>query len=423
MVSLESAAAGQLARVDRARLLSRIAALRRIGATQSGGVTRLAFTPEYRAGRELTAGYLAAAGTSPAIDPAGNLIAVLPGRDPHRPALVLGSHLDTVPEGGHLDGGYGVLAAVEVVQRLVELEVRLDHPVAVVAFNDEEGAFGTPGMLGSHAFAGSLGAHVPAGHDDRGRLVADLIAAADGDASRLPEAAWSAGQIAGYLELHVEQGPVLERLGRVVGVVTTITGRTSLDVVVRGEANHAGTTPMEFRRDALVAASRMVLAVRELADRGAVRVATVGSCSVQPNAWNVVPGLVRLRVDLRDVSGEALERAAGELARKVGEIAGACGVVVDVAPVQPVAPVPCDPRLQRLIIDAAERLGHAPHLLPSGAGHDAQVVAALAPIGMIFVPSRAGVSHSPAEHTDPDQLAAGADVLLQTVLDFDREWT
>jgi N-carbamoyl-L-amino-acid hydrolase len=404
-------------RVDGERLVAHVRELSRIGATGSGGVSRLAFTPADVEGRELAKSWMAEAGLDPVIDPALNLIGRRGGTRPGAKALVLGSHLDTVVEGGAYDGAYGVLAAIEVAATLRERGVELAHPLAVVAFNDEEGAFRTRGMWGAHAIAGALGPDDLTATDERGIPVAELLGEAGGDPDRvLAEAPWPPESIAAYLELHVEQGPVLERAGVPIGVVEAVTGRVNADVVVHGEANHAGATPMSERRDALLAAAQVILAVPGLTGADGVRVATTGTVVVEPGAWNVVPGRVRLGVELRDVSDEAIERGLDRLAAEAGAIAGATGTRIEVVRGPGVLAAPCDPGLRDLIGAAADGLGLPAMTLPSGAGHDAQVIAAIAPIGMIFVPSRAGISHAPGEFTEPEDLVNGANVLLRTLL-------
>lgn len=407
-------------RVNGSRLLDWINRLRQAGRTAAGGVNRMAFTVADVEGRALVTRTMVEAGLDVRVDAAGNLIGTRPGSDAGAAALLLGSHIDTVPDGGALDGAYGVLAAVEVLHTLADHGVMLPRSVAVVAFADEEGTQGTPGMWGSHAFVGALRPADLVLRDSHGTSMRELVARVGGDLSRIDEARWAAGRIAAYLELHIEQGPVLEQVGAEIGVVQAITGRLSVDVTVRGETNHAGTTPMELRRDALVGAARMVVGVQRLAGpHGPVRVATVGCIGVEPNASNVVPGVARLRVDLRDVSAAAVTAGLAQLRAAGAELAAETGMVVDVRPDQQVAAVSCDPRLQELVADAARDLGLRRYALPSGAGHDAQVIGTVAPIGMIFVPSVGGLSHAPAEDTDRRHLVAGADVLLRTVLAFD----
>lgn len=414
---------GRTLRIAGDRLLAAIRDLGAIGATADGGVTRLAFTDEDLRGRKLVHDLMVGAGLQTRIDSAANIIGYRPGQRQDLPVLMLGSHIDTVPNGGALDGAYGVLAAVEVARALDEHGTLLSHPLAVVAFNNEEGAFGTRGMWGAHAMVGALDETDLAAADDRGRPVADLLTEMGGDPGRLDQAVWAADEVAAYFELHIEQGPVLESRNVRIGVVEAITGRSTLDVTVRGKASHAGTTPMELRQDALVAAAQVILAVRGLAGRnGPVRVATVGSLSLAPNAWNVVPGIVTMQVDLRDVSESAMRQAAARLRGEILEIAMRTGTAIDVAGQNSVPAVSCDLGLRDVIAAASESLNLSHLTLPSGAGHDAQVIGRIAPIGMIFVPSRGGISHAPEEHSAGDDLIAGANVLLQSVLGYDERY-
>ena len=285
----------------------------------------------------------------------------------------------------------------------------------MVAFSNEEGARGTPGMVGSAAIAGR--APDLSTVDDEGWTLADRIGAAGGDPSRLADAAWP--PLAGFLELHVEQGPVLAEAGSAIGVVTGVTARLTLDVAVGGRAQHAGTTPMPARRDAAVAAAMVVLAVRDLATGGTVRAATAGRVEVAPGVRNVVPGRALVGVDLRDTDDAALDAAVRHLRTAAAEVAAATGTDVAVTVRSRVPAVPTDPALAGCVASAADRLGLSRLALPSGAGHDAQVIAALGPVAMAFVPSIGGISHAPDERTADADLVAGADVLLHALLDAD----
>jgi N-carbamoyl-L-amino-acid hydrolase len=411
-------------RVDGVRLLAHIDALSAIGATGDGGVTRPSFTAEDRQARTLVLRFMAEAGLCTEVDTAGNLIGRLPGENPAAPTLLIGSHVDSVPAGGALDGAYGVLAAIEVARTLAEHGEPLPLPVAVVAFTNEEGGPGTPTMFGSHALAGLVGPDDTAAYTaDTGgsRPFGDALAAVGGDLTRIGAAAWPTSAIAAYLELHIEQGPVLDHERIPIGVVTAITGRTSVDIHVHGTTNHAGTTPMSLRHDALAVAASLVLAIQAMAiDEQIVRVATVGRCVVEPNAWNVIPGEVLLRADFRDISTDAMLRAVRRIKRVAAELAAASGTTVTADISQVVAPTNCAPELRNLVASACDELGLDRLVMPSGAGHDAQVIGRIAPVGMIFVPSIAGISHAPEEATAPQDLVHGADVLLRTVLGYQR---
>jgi N-carbamoyl-L-amino-acid hydrolase len=325
--------------------------------------------------------------------------------------------MDTVVNGGRLDGAYGVLAALEVLQAIVEAGAEPSYEPVVVAFANEEGARFPQPFFGSKVLAGRLD-ELPADPCDHdGVSLREPLARAGGDLDRLGSAVWRPGSVAGYLELHIEQGPVLETAGERIGVVSAITGRTVLIVAVHGRAGHAGTTPMELRRDPLTVASRMVLAVESLArERRLCRVSTVGRLGVRPNSPNTIAEEVVLTVDLRDSDPDRLAQAEKEVRDLVGELGSAWGVAVEVSVSTRSGPVQADPRLMAAIADSAAELGCPHRTMPSGAGHDAQIVAGIAPIGMIFVPSVGGVSHVPEEDTAAPDLVAGAEVLLRTVL-------
>lgn len=418
-VSTTPPSAGPRVRAD--RLLDRLEALRVIGGTQDGGVTRPAFGRDDVRARELAAAFMNEAGLAVRVDAAANLIGIRAGRDAGLGTLMLGSHLDTVPGGGAFDGAYGVVAAIEAAHTLNEHDVQLNHPIAVVAFSNEEGLTGTTPMFGSRAIVGRVDDEELARPTADGRELAAVLDAAGGDGAAIGGAVWPTGSIAAFVEAHIEQGPVLERERERIGVVEAISGRQTVAVTITGTAAHAGTTPMDGRRDALVAAAHVILGVPDIAGpSGAVRVATVGDCTVRPAAWNVVPGSVRLIVDLRDVRTGALEAGLDGLRALADRVAARTGAAISVDPMARVAPTRCDPRLRALVSAAADELGLAHRVMPSGAGHDTQWLARIAPTAMIFVPSRGGVSHVPEEYTTPADLTAGADVLLRVLVMSDR---
>jgi allantoate deiminase len=402
-------------RIDGKRLLSRLDALARIGADGDGGVTRLAYGPEEKVARELVAGWMTEAGLEVATDQATNVIGHAPGSGPR---LATGSHLDTVVGGGRLDGAYGVVAAIEAAAALAGRVGELRHPLSVIAFANEEGANGTPGMVGSHAVAGTLTPKDLIGLDDNGRSLAEVMADAGGCPDQLARTAWGPGSLAGFIELHIEQGPVLDVKGLSAGVVSSITGRVGVEIVIEGRANHAGTTPMDLRRDALVAAAEVVLTVRQLALDQVVRVATCGHIRAWPNVRNVVPGRVLIGAELRDAEASRLDAGQEELTRRLGSL-DVPGVSITLRAGQRIPPVPCHEVLFDCVVEATERLGEKWTALPSGAGHDAQVMAALGPVAMIFVPSVDGISHSAKERTAPEDLVTGADVLVNALLTAD----
>ncbi|MFJ6846698.1 M20 family metallo-hydrolase [Streptomyces griseoluteus] len=410
---------GSSVRIDGARLLDRLDRLAAIGGGEDGGVTRMGFSDADQEGRELVARQAVEAGLTAEVDAGGNLLMRRPAdhRRSTRPPIMVGSHLDTVADGGRLDGAYGVVAALEVLQTLHEAGAETGHEVVAVGFANEEGALFPQPFWGSMVLAGRLDALPSEPEDYAGRPLREALARAGGDLSQLKTAAWAPGSLTAYLELHVEQGPVLERLGRSIGVVESITGRIQMSVQLHGRAGHAGTTPMEGRQDPLVVAARLISAVQSLAqDEKLCRVATVGRMEVQPNSPNTIPETVRLDVDLRDSDPARLDAAERTVRTALAALARSGDVRAVIESTMRGAPVQTDPRIRDTIAASATELGLTQQTLPSGAGHDAQIVADLAPVGMIFVPSIDGVSHVPSERTAPEDLVAGAEVLLRTVL-------
>lgn len=398
------------------RLLTRIRELAQIGADPRGGVTRLGFSAEDRQGIAYVAEQARQAGLTATVDQAGNLIVRRPHTIPERQVLLMGSHLDTVIHGGALDGAYGVLAALEVLQTLGDHEARMRYEPVVIAFANEEGALFPCPFWGSLAVTGEL-PYTPDDLLDRsGSSLREPLRAVGGDPDAVAAARWPADSIGAYLELHIEQGPVLERGGNQIGVVEGITGRTVFTVAVYGRAGHAGTVPMDLRTDALAAAARVVLAAEDIARRRLCTVATVGRFQVDPDVTNVIPGVVRLTVDLRDLSAERLRDAERAFADELAKVGAETGTRIEAAVTDQYPGAVADPRLRAAISAAADDLGLARAYLPSGAGHDAQIIASTAPIGMLFVPSRDGLSHVPEESTDDDDLVAGARVLLRTAV-------
>jgi N-carbamoyl-L-amino-acid hydrolase len=392
---------------------------RSAGGSFADGVSRTAFSEADVAGREYVLGEMRSLGLAPRVDAAGNMLGRSEGSAAGLLPILFGSHIDSVRGGGNFDGDLGSMAALEVVATLREQGLRTRHPLEVVIWAAEESNFGS-GLHGSRMAVGQ----VEPGEWDRvqdGLRKGDALRRIGGDPERIAEARRTAGSFHAYLELHVEQGGTLDRAGIPIGVVEGIVTIDDYDVTLRGFANHAGTTPMDARRDALVAASQLVLAVREIATGEPGRqVGTVGRLAVSPGAPNVVPGEVQLTVEFRDLSeatvtrlGEALKRRAAEIARQT-----ATEIVVRASSRHEGARA--HPEVQGAIEAAAARRGLRHTRLPSGAGHDAQMMARLGPMGMIFVPSVGGVSHSPRELTRFEDCARGADVLLGTILELDR---
>jgi N-carbamoyl-L-amino-acid hydrolase len=346
------------------------------------------------------------------IDPAGNLMGHYPGENPHAPALVTGSHLDTVPNGGIYDGAYGVLAGLEVVRVLAEKQLRLIHPVEVIVFTDEEGT-----MLGSKAISGSV---VAVDSTEVSLEMQARLAQLGGDWGQIAQARRGATEMAAFIELHVEQGPVLEVVGAEIGIVTGIVAQRRFMITVQGQASHAGTTPMSMRRDALVAAAQIVLAVNQLDLTPGDQVATVGQLHVFPNAVNVIPGQVELSLDIRDLSNSHLDTLLNFLQEQIQIIAKVTQTQIQVEEKMRNQPALANPEIQATIAQVCDDFGLSYHSLPSRAGHDAQELAKITDMGMIFVPSQAGISHAETEFTSELQCIKGANVLLQTLVRLDK---
>ena len=388
-----------------------------VGGQPDGSICRRGFSPEDRLGRELLGRWLIEAGLSLRVDAAGNLIARREGLDPNLPALVTGSHLDTVPTGGRYDGTLGVIAGLEVLRCLQETQHPLRHPLELVVFADEESTMvGCKGMTG-------VASSDPADYTtSNGESIERNLAHIGGDWAHLASARRPDDAIAAFLELHVEQGGVLEQRQHDIGVVEGVVGQRRFTIRVKGQANHAGTTPMHSRQDALVAAAQVVMAVQQLAlDHPGDPVATVGKLEVWPNAANVVPGEVVMSVDLRDLGAEVLSELEHQLRERLTAIDAASGCRVAIEPQFEVEPTPADPRLMQTIATCAAELGYSASPLPSRASHDAQEMGRRWPMGMIFVPSHRGLSHSAAEFTSLEQCLAGTSVLLASLLRLDQD--
>ena len=410
-------AAESLPRADPGRLERRIDELGRFGANPEGGVSRVAFSAADLAGRDYVQALMRNAGLEVRIDTAGNIIGRRPGTDPALPVIMTGSHIDSVPKGGNYDGDVGVLGAIEVAELLRAHGIETRHPFEFVVFTDEEG-----GTVGSQAMAGRLDAPALSVVSHSGLTIGDGIRAVGGDPARILEARRLPGSVAAFVELHIEQGAILDEAGIDIGVVDGIVGIRWWDVTVEGIANHAGTTPMDRRRDALVTAAEFTLAVNRVASATpGTQVATVGRISAEPGAPNVIPGRVKLSLEIRDLATDKMESVFRAVEAEAKRIAAGRGTSIRFEEVQlSLTPAPTDERLRKAIESAAASLGLSHRRMPSGAGHDAQDMAHVAPMGMVFVPSKGGISHAPQEYTAPADLANGTDVLLRTLLAIDR---
>ncbi|MEM1252977.1 MAG: Zn-dependent hydrolase [Cyanobacteria bacterium P01_H01_bin.21] len=403
------------------RLMGMMTDMGAIGALPKGGVRRLAFSPEDRQGRQQVQSWMEAAGMSVTIDAAGNMIGRYEGRFPHAPALATGSHLDTVPNAGIYDGTYGVLAGVEVARTLHDHNIRPDHPIEVIVFADEERT-----MIGSKAMAGKANLD-PNFYDHPHYEPIEIgLSFIGGSWSQLPSARRDTDGLAAFVELHVEQGPVLEAAGNPVGLVTGIVGQRRYLITIDGSASHAGTTPMPMRQDALVAASQIVLAVNRIGqktgDGYGDQVATVGAMKLSPNVANTIPGRVEMTLDIRDLSNQRLDAMVADLEQEMGAIATQTQTQIQIKPQLRNEPVPVNSHIHNTIAQVCNQLELPVHALPSRASHDAQIIASITDMGMIFVPSQGGISHSEVEYTTPEHCIQGANVLLHTLLKLDQHY-
>jgi N-carbamoyl-L-amino-acid hydrolase len=402
-------------RIDRVRLLSHLEKLAEIG-KGPGGTSRVAYSDADKAGREYVTQLMREARLEPSIDAAANIIGKRDGRDASRKPILFGSHIDTVPDGGNYDGVVGSLSAIEVARTLAENDITTRHPLQVVIWQNEEG-----GLVGSRAANGELTERDLALPARSGRTIGDGINFLGGDVAHLESARRVPGSIACYMELHIEQGAVLDKENVDIGIVEGIVGIGWWDVTVDGFANHAGTTPMDQRRDALLAASRFVGAVeRVVRSEPGRQVGTVGRIQAFPGAPNVIPGRVVLSLELRDLDKAKIARLFTRIQEAGLEIGRETGTTFSYAPTFSSDPALADQRIKRAIADAASELRLTTKPMPSGAGHDAQVMARVGPSGMIFVPSVGGISHSPRELTSPDDIENGANVLLNVIQRLDR---
>jgi N-carbamoyl-L-amino-acid hydrolase len=403
-------------RVNGDRINAHLAALSEFGKNPQGGVSRVAYSDADRAARARVIEWMRDAKLEPRIDYAGNIIGRRAGQSTSLKPLVFGSHIDSVPSGGNYDGQVGSMGAIEVAQTLAEHDVVTRHPIEVAIWANEEG-----GLFGSRAVSGQLATAELKTVSSSGKTVEDGIAFIGGDVSELDQVKRRKGDIAGYIELHIEQGGTLARDKIDIGIVEGIVGIKRWDVTVTGFANHAGTTPMNERHDALLAASRFVemvnRVVRSIPGR---QVGTVGRIEAFPGAPNVIPGKVVFTLEVRDLSDTKIDSIYERIAREAKSIGSQNGTQFAFAPVHVSEAAPSTPRMRSIISDAARSLGLSSRVMPSGAGHDAQALAQLGPMGMIFVPSIDGISHSPKEFSRPADITNGANVLLKAVIAADQ---
>jgi N-carbamoyl-L-amino-acid hydrolase len=405
--------------IDGRRLNRRMNQLARFGANSAGGIDRVAFSDANIEALDWISGLLGESGFTPSIDFAGNMIAHKPGLEPHLSPIMLGSHVDSVPGGGNYDGQVGSMGALEIAATLADAGHTTRHPLEIAVFTNEEA-----GKTGSRALAGELEEFELDIPTASGFTIGEGLRRLGGNPDRLDEVRRRQGSVEAFLELHIEQGGVLYEDKIDVGVVEGIVGIMRWDVIVDGKTNHAGTTPMDRRADAMVAAARFVDLVyttaREMPGR---QVATVGRLEAEPGAPNVIPGRVTMTLEIRDLSMEGIEKVYDEIGQSVGRIEEQTETQFSFERFYTSRAAPTEPRIREIIENSAQSLGLSSRRMPSGAGHDAQSIALFAPVGMIFVPSVDGISHAPEEFTEPQDITNGVNVLLRTLLEIDRAGT
>lgn len=398
------------------RLWDRLMQLSSIGAQEVGGITRLSFSPEERAAKDLVTGFMKEAGLTVREDEVGNLIGRKEGKNPSAPVVLVGSHLDSVPSGGNFDGPLGVLAGVEALQTMNEQGVETENPIEVIAFTDEEGTRFGYGMIGSRGIAGLLQREELDCRDEAGVSIAEAMTNSGLDPAQIGKAAREPGSVKAYVELHIEQGKVLESRGLSVGVVSGVAGPLWLKFVLEGEAGHAGATPMTMRRDPLAAAAEVMLVIEREAMRQEISVGTVGKLQVFPGGVNIIPGRAEFTLDLRDVDVAVRDVVEQAIMSQAKAICEKRGVKLQVELLQRIDPAVCSEEIRAAIKEACAAEGLETITLPSGAGHDCMQLTGLCPVGMIFARSKDGISHNPAEYTSKEDCGNGAQVLYRTVV-------
>ncbi|HEY7913851.1 MAG TPA: Zn-dependent hydrolase [Blastocatellia bacterium] len=414
-IALQAAQSPSRLRVNGQRVNAHLTELARFGKTPEGGTHRVAYSDADLQARQYAMSLMREARLEVSIDAAGNIIGRRAGSDPALKPLMIGSHIDSVPAGGSYDGQVGSLGAIEVAETLAENGVRLRHPLEVIIFQNEEG-----GTIGSIALARGLTEKDLSQVSNSGKSIREGIKLIGGDPDRLSGVVRKKGDLAAYVELHIEQGGILQSEKIDIGVVEGIVGVYWWDVTVEGFANHAGTTPMNQRRDALLGAAKYIEAVnRVVTSIPGRQVGTVGKIQALPGAYNVIPGTVRTSLGLRDLDAAKVRMLFEKIEAEVRQIEKATGTKFEFKQTNASPPAPTDARIRRAIDESARGLSLTTRLMPSGAGHDAQEIANLCPVGMIFVPSRDGISHSPREFSKPEDITNGTNVLLHSLLRLD----
>ena len=413
--------------IDKRRLMRDLNAIGRIGIGDHGSVTRLVFSIKELRSRQVLIHLMRQAGLKIHVDAIGNIFGRLDGADPKAPALLAGSHLDTVIHGGKYDGPVGVIGALEAVRTIRENKITLRAPLEVVCFIGEESSRFGFSTLGSSLVAGEVHPKdLTNAVDAQGTKLADVLSSLGISPRNLFRLARDPKSMKAYLELHIEQGPILEAKAKRIGLVTSIAAPSRFKVIFTGQADHSGTTPMEMRKDALVAAAQLIEYVEKICrkfssmEKGRV-VGTVGAMKIEPGVINAVPGRAELSIDIRSTSAPAKDKVARLVKQRGAAIARDRGIAIEVLNIRAEEPVPLDKRLLRITRQLCDEKAIDYEIMPSGAGHDAMQMAKITPAGMIFIPSRRGISHNPLEWTDPDDIALGAQLLMETMIRVGNE--
>jgi N-carbamoyl-L-amino-acid hydrolase len=410
----ENPAGGDI-RVDGERLNATMEHMKSFGMSDTGGSTRVAFSETNRAALSYLTSLMSQAGLTPHIDVAGNLVGRRDGKTAGLAPIVSGSHVDTVPNGGHYDGVVGVMSAIEVARTLHEAGFTLNHPLEIVVWSNEEG-----GKTGSRSYNGSVEEKEFDLQSLGDKTIGEGLRYIGGKPEQLSENVREPGDVSSYVELHVEQGAFLDKENISIGVVQGIVGIRRWNITIDGFANHAGTTPMNQRQDALYAAALLIAEVRRIiTEEPGRQVGTVGRIQVFPGAPNVIPGQVKMSLEIRDLDMDKIETLFQRIRSAANELSGQTDTTIAVEQYYESPAAITDERIKNLIQDSADALGLSAMHMPSGAGHDAQSLAGIAPLAMIFVPSKGGISHAPAEFTSEQRITDGANVLLQTIIGLD----
>lgn len=404
--------------VNSDRLHESLMKLSTYGKNAAGGSDRQAYTQYDIEARDYVKTLMESAGLEVSVDFAGNILGKKAGKNPNLKPIAFGSHIDEVPNGGDYDGPVGSMSAIEVAKTFSEKGILTDHPLEVIIFTNEEG-----GVIGSRALVGSLSKEALQVVSSSGLTQYEGIKALGGNPDRIPELKRNQGELAAFLELHIEQGGNLYNEKLDIGVVEGIVAIEWWEFSFLGKANHAGTTPMNMRKDPMLPAAKFVLAVNEIVTSyEGKQVGTVGKIQAFPGAGNVIPGEVKVNLELRDLSAEKIWEIYSEIEKRAKFLAVESGIELEIKHIEVASkPALADSMIRDIIKSQAEKLGFSTKSLPSGAGHDAQEMARIAPMGMIFIPSKDGISHAPAEFSTQEDIANGANVLLNTILDLDRK--